>query len=445
VKLRTRIQLYIIVTLVILLLIVNASIYFLFRQVSLHNSLDRLHEQGRALAETAATVDWKDTARTSLFQADLPAEGMVRFIGPNGQSEGVITRAEKYRELPFTFSSQETDHTYYHEGSWYAEVEIPVIRNNNIYTMQVAEELVSLEQTLQVLKYSLTLAGLIILIPCIFGGRLLGSFLLRPILALTSTMQAIRNSGKWERMKIDNRRHDELQALSDTFNEMVNQLEANFSKQQQFVSDASHELKTPISIIKSYSKLLDRWGADDPAVQQEAVQAIHSETERMQALVAQLLILAKDDPALLDKETVDLSELAKTCSQAMETAHQREIRVDAEQAVTVLGDANMLKQVIYILLSNSIKYSDDHIEVSVSLTQDKALFSVTDYGEGLDEKEQQLIFDRFYRVDKARSRSKGGSGLGLAIAKQLVELHEGQIIVNSTPDVGSVFTIILSR
>ncbi|PAE16329.1 hypothetical protein CHH91_09640 [Virgibacillus sp. 7505] len=442
-KLRTRIQLYITVTLVILLLIVNMSIYFLFRQVSLHNSVDRLHEQGRALAETAATVDWKDTSRTSLFQADLPAEGMVRFIGTDGQSEGVITRAEKYRELPFSYTSQEKDQTYYRNGSWYAEVSIPVIRDNGIYTMQVAEELVSLQQTLQVLKYCLTIAGLIILIPSILGGRLLGSFLLRPILALTSTMQAIRKSGKWKRMETGSRSHDELHALSETFNEMVDQLEENFTKQQQFVSDASHELKTPISIIKSYSKLLDRWGADDPAVQQEAVQAIHGETERMQALVDQLLILAKDDPELLQKEPVDLGSIAETCAVAMQTAYQREIIVRSETDVMVSADSNMLKQVVYILLSNSIKYSDEHIEIAIKADHKEAILRVTDYGEGLDEKDQRRIFDRFYRVDKARTREKGGSGLGLAIAKQLVELHDGKIEVTSVLGEGSTFTVRL--
>jgi len=443
VKLRTRIQLYIIVTLVILLLVVNMSIYFLFREVSLDNSVERLHEQGRALAETAATVDWKDTSRSSLFQADLPTEGMVRFIGSDGKSEGVITRAEKYRELPFTFTSQERDQTFYHDGSWYAVVSIPVIRDNGIYTMQVVEELVSLQQTFQVLKYSLTIAGLIILIPSIFGGRLLGSFLLRPILALTSAMQTIRNSGKWKRMEMENRSNDELQTLSDTFNEMVDQLEENFTKQQQFVSDASHELKTPISIIKSYSKLLDRWGADDPAVQQEAVQAIHSETERMQALVDQLLILAKDDPALLQKEPVDLGRIAEGCAAAMETAHQREISLHIEQEVVVKADANMLKQVVYILLSNGIKYSDERIEIVVEAARDEAVLSVTDQGEGLDEQDQRRIFDRFYRVDKARTREKGGSGLGLAIAKQLVGLHDGEIEVDSILGKGSTFTIRL--
>ncbi|MFS0560444.1 HAMP domain-containing sensor histidine kinase [Terribacillus sp. 179-K 1B1 HS] len=442
-KLRTRIQLYIIVTLVILLLVANMSIYFLFRQVSLHNSVDRLHEQGRALAETAATVDWKDTSRTSLFQADLPTEGMVRFIGSDGKSEGVITRAEKYRELPFTFTSQEQDQTFHRDGSWYAEVSIPVIRDNGIYSMQVVEELVSLQQTFQVLKYSLTIAGLIILIPSLLGGRLLGNFLLRPILALTSTMQTIRKSGKWKRMETGNRTNDELQTLSDTFNEMVDQLEENFTKQQQFVSDASHELKTPISIIKSYSKLLDRWGADDPAVQQEAVQAIHGETERMQALVDQLLILAKDDPALLQKEAVDLGSIAESCAAAMETAHQREIMVHTERNIVVRADANMLKQVVYILLSNSIKYSDDRIEIAVKSIRDEAILSVTDFGEGLDEQDQRRIFDRFYRVDKARTREKGGSGLGLAIAKQLVELHDGKIEVNSILEKGSTFTIRL--
>ncbi|MFP7493960.1 HAMP domain-containing sensor histidine kinase [Terribacillus saccharophilus] len=442
-KLRTRIQLYIIVSLVILLIVANMSIYFLFRQVSLHNSVDRLHEQSRALAETAASVDWKDTSRTSLFQADLPTEGMVRFIGSDGQSQGVITRAEKYRELPFSFTSQEEDRTFYYDGSWYAEVSVPVIRDSGIHSMQVVEELVSLQQSFQVLKYSLTIAGLIILIPSILGGRLLGNFLLRPILALTSTMQAIRSSGKWKRMNTDSRSNDELQTLSDTFNEMVDQLEENFTKQQQFVSDASHELKTPISIIKSYSKLLDRWGADDPAVQQEAVQAIHSETERMQALVGQLLILAKDDPSLLRKETVDLGQIAKSCAAKMETAHQREISVHVTGDIMVKADSNMLKQVVYILLSNSIKYSDDVIGISVQAAQDQAILSVTDYGEGLDKEDQSRIFDRFYRVDKARTRESGGSGLGLAIAKQLVELHEGKIEVESTIGEGSTFTISL--
>src|SRR5690606_27417156 len=240
---------------------------------------------------------------------------------------------------------------------------------------------------------------------------------------------------------VENESKDELYEMVTTFNELMRQLKESFKKQEQFVSDASHELKTPLSIIKSYAELLKRRGKANPELITESIDVIEQEAERMQLLVNQLLDLAKNKQAF-PHEPIELVPLVKKVHRIFADAYDRKIHLDiAEKSVLIKGNEKQIEQVVYILLSNAIKYSEKEIALHLYVKQQFAVLDVIDKGIGIPEEEQKRIFDRFYRIDKARSRQTGGTGLGLAIANEIVKHHGGTIEVVSEIGKGSTFTV----
>ena len=243
-----------------------------------------------------------------------------------------------------------------------------------------------------------------------------------------------------------------------TFNDMLAKIDAAYTAQKRFVSDASHELRTPIAVIQGYANLLLRWGASDPATLDESINAIKSEADGMKLMVNQLLFLARGDNESMqvDRQAISLTEIvnevvreARVIAEDLETgkdipAHVIEDKVSP--GVMICGDAGLIKQLTRILMDNSIKYSAPDGIIRIALTADgfgRALMSVSDEGCGIPPEILPHIFDRFVRADESRSRSAGGAGLGLSIAKWIVEQHGGRIDVISSPGIGSRFTVDL--
>jgi len=255
----------------------------------------------------------------------------------------------------------------------------------------------------------------------------------------------------------------ELRPLLEAIKDMLDRLEASYAAQAKFVSDASHELRTPIAVIQGYANLLSRWGSEDPDTLHESIEAIRSEADMMKQMVNQLLFLARGDNATLhvDFERVDLVPIAdevmreelmmeeEHIEQSMEETRERhEIQaVFPDNGVYVSADPALVKQLIRILVDNSIKYTKPGGNIRLSVASDTinghALIMVQDEGQGIPEEFLPRIFDRFVRADEARTRNMGGSGLGLSIAKQIAEMHSGTIEVYSIEGVGSRFTVIL--
>ena len=225
---------------------------------------------------------------------------------------------------------------------------------------------------------------------------------------------------------------------------MIDRLETSFQKQNQFISDASHELRTPISVIQGYANLINRWGKSDPAVLQESIDSILTETEHMSALIRQLLFLAKGDQSKLNlhKERMSLNEVAAELVREMEVLDvDRKITFKEEGKVEIFADYDMIKQLLWVHGENALKYTNDGGEVEVSVWKDKkfAYVSVKDNGTGIAEEDIPKIFDRFYRVDKSRNKEISGTGLGLSIAKWIMDSHDGEILVESVVDEGTSF------
>lgn len=241
---------------------------------------------------------------------------------------------------------------------------------------------------------------------------------------------------------------DELKDLAYAINDMLNRISQSYQFQVRFVSDASHELRTPISVIQGYANLLDRWGKHDENTMQESIDAIKSETESMKILVEQLLFLARGDNETiqLHKTVFDIcqviDEIVKE-TRLIDPAHIFETYLDCETYVD--GDQQLIKQAIRILVDNSIKYTPvgERIALKVVSKEDSVYIRVQDNGIGIAPEDVYHIFDRFYRSDESRARKTGGSGLGLAIAKWIVERHEGHFEVISRVDIGTRITAVL--
>ncbi|QSX08016.1 hypothetical protein J0B03_09410 [Alkalibacter rhizosphaerae] len=225
-----------------------------------------------------------------------------------------------------------------------------------------------------------------------------------------------------------------------------------YERQKEFIADASHELRTPLTIIKTTAELLGMKEEETIAKNAHWLENITGETETMSRMIENLLILAQADnnqiPVVMEK--VDVTALVKNVGDKFQPiAKEKQLQLDSivSDNVHMTGDRDKLNQLIMILVDNSIKYTPPGGCITLSLmhTTDKVIITVKDTGIGMAQEELDRIFERFYRVDKARSREQGGSGLGLSIARWIIEEHRGKIHVNSTPEEGSTFTVELPK
>lgn len=286
--------------------------------------------------------------------------------------------------------------------------------------------------------------GLLIFIPIVSrtSYRMIG-----PIKSMTETTKTITVNNINTRLDIKGTQ-DELKELSQTFNEMMDRIEEGYKTQQQFVSDASHELRTPIAVIKGYVNMLDRWGKNDRAVLEESISAIKNETENMQDLIEKLLFIARSDKSTLIYTKEDfkistiLNEIEKE-TKMIDSKHKLYFKFYDD--ANIYADKNRIKQAIRILIDNAIKFTpvDGNIMVSGLIKYDYYVIKVEDTGIGIEKKDLEKIFERLYRAEQSRSKEIGGHGLGLSIAKIIVLGHKGKIKVKSTVGKGSEFSIML--
>ena len=242
----------------------------------------------------------------------------------------------------------------------------------------------------------------------------------------------------------------ELQGIEQAVNDLIARMHESYVEQSRFVSDASHELRTPISVIQGYADMLSRWGKDDAKVLEEGITAIQSESAHMKKLIEQLLFLARGDSGRNQTvmEPMDLCQMMREVYEESCMIHpEREWKLDAEDSVMVNGDAAMLKQTARILVDNAVKYTLDGQKISLRVRRKDGApcFEVQDNGIGIKQEDLAHIFDRFFRSDPARSRATGGTGLGLSIAKWIVDRHGGYFDVFSREEFGTRISVVLPQ
>jgi heavy metal sensor kinase len=293
----------------------------------------------------------------------------------------------------------------------------------------------------------LLVAGGIVLAFGLGGGWWLTGHAIRPIARISATAGRISGGNLAERIDLAEA-DNELGQLAAVLNSTFGRLEAAFSQQRQFTADASHELRTPLAVIISEAQTAlarERSSAE----YRETLEGCLSTAQQMRRLVESLLQLARFDAGQerMKREPFDLSEVARQCvSLVRPLAEQRRIKIESNLAATPCsGDPDRISQVITNLLANAIGFNREagEVRITVGAQDSKALLRVQDTGQGIPEEDLPRIFERFYRVDKARSSVQGRTGLGLAICKAIVDAHGGTIEVSSVRGGGSTFAVRL--
>ncbi|MGY3766883.1 ATP-binding protein [Vagococcus vulneris] len=244
--------------------------------------------------------------------------------------------------------------------------------------------------------------------------------------------------------------NDELADLANAFNLILGRMQLFIQRQQQFVEDVSHELRTPVAVIEGHLNLLNRWGKDDPQVLDESLEASLQEIIRMKSLVQEMLDLSRAEQSEFHyKDRVsNAKEVIHTTVNNFRMLYPEftfNLDDDLSRERQVKIYRNHFEQILVILLDNAVKYSNDRKEILISMSKSHKYLEVMvqDFGEGISPDNVEQVFNRFYRVDKARARHTGGNGLGLSIASQLVDNYEGQISLKSVLNHGSAFTFYI--
>ncbi|GIP07056.1 sensor histidine kinase YkoH [Paenibacillus lautus] len=447
-KLSSKIHLYSSVLMAAILIVMNLSVYYVFSKMTVDSQLEQAEAEAgsivRSIAHSAATIPIDD-----LLRSYVPADGKIQFVPADSKAKSpyVTSSGEDMDELKLPYNANKQVEQIRYEGMRYVLVSLPVIWSDGaVYNIQISRSLAATMETLQVLRIVLVAVTAIALVPVIISTRILGRLIVQPITALIRTMREIRQSGRFRRIELKETSKDELVEMGAAFNDMITLLESNHARQEQFVSNASHELKTPLTIIESYASLLKRRGLDRPELFIESVDAIHSEAIRMKEMTEQLLLLARNqDQWQVEMEQVDLAALSESSARAFRDAYNRTVEVEADGEVLGWTDSRRLKQLLFILLDNARKYSDEHIVIQLGRKPSEVYIRVIDRGIGIAKEELEHVFDRFYRVDEARTRRGGGAGLGLSLAKDIAEAISAELELDSLPGVGTTATIRLQE
>lgn len=314
--------------------------------------------------------------------------------------------------------------------------------------VQTFYELSSMYEMKRSLLMILIAVELISLLLSLILAFLLSSYYLKPLKMLRDTMETIRKDPQSDIHAPVIETRDELSDLSEIFNEMIDRMRTYIEQQEQFVEDVSHELRTPVAIIEGHLSMLNRWGKDDPEILEESLSASMQEIKRMKDLVQEMLDLsrAKQVDIYYGKETCQAKEVVNQVFNNFKLLYPDFMFVmddDLPRERTLQIYRNHFEQILIIILDNAVKYSLDRKEIHVSISSNmKELeIAIQDFGEGIPVEDLQKVFNRFYRVDKARARTKGGNGLGLSIAYQLLESYKGRITVESSLGQGTIFRI----
>jgi len=319
----------------------------------------------------------------------------------------------------------------------------PLYLKNQVLVLEVAQSLIYVSAAMSQVRWALLASTLTaLLLAAVSGGAIVRSAL-SPVSKISRTARSIETGSDLSQRVSYKGPRDEIGELASTFDHMIEHLDKVFQSQRFFVADASHELRGPLTVIRGNLDLLKRKLSQ--ADRQESLRAVERESIRMSKIVDNLLLLAEVEsgqPTL--QQRVSLKKIVlEEVDRARDLAGKRKIIVERQEDLTVKGDTQRLKHLLANLIDNAIKYTSDHGIIMLSLFQDgeSACLEVADDGIGISPDHLLHIFDRFYRVDKARSRTGGGTGLGLAIVKGIAEQHDGRVAIVSEPGKGSTFTV----
>jgi two-component system, OmpR family, sensor histidine kinase ArlS len=427
-KLKTKIHVFTTLLAVLVFTVMNGITYYLFEQMSFSGAAAPLRADTNQAVAKLSTTDSLPEIKT-ILRAYVPADGAIQLIDQGGKMLASVETTEGLHNLKVQTSPEENFTLTKKNGNQVMTIHSAVLLSNgSVAKLYLHQELREIGGTLNLLKRiviiaTITGAGLIFLSSFILGRQVTA-----PINRLIQQMRENRSAGAYKRIKLNDHEKDETAQMGREFNEMMKELEEHFGKQEQFVSNASHELKTPLTIIESYANLLKRRGVDNKKLTDEALTSILSETERMKDMISQFLELARSRQHIeVPLKPTDIVPVIKNTAQQLGKVYAREVTVSAPETFKLNTDGARFRQLLVLLIDNALKYSEK--AVRVELQPDR--ISIHDEGVGIPEDALPRLFDRFYRVATDRNRKTGGTGLGLSLAKELASQLNLKISVTS--------------
>jgi heavy metal sensor kinase len=477
-SLRFKLTLWYVLILGILLISFSTFLYFTLSK-SLHRDVDN---KLRSLAELIASESSSPLSKFGFGNIDQALETSMnlkpigKFIQVLDQSGKIGQKSDNLKnvQLPISLNALKnaskgliTYETNRSIGDTPLRIiTFPVVDNNHVSKIvQIASSLEEVEDALNTLFIILIITVPLALMVAILGGQFLAHKALKPVDNITQTARMITSKNLNQRITPPKVK-DEISRLIETFNEMISRLDQSFQQTKQFSSDASHELKTPLTILKGEVEVMLR-KERTPQEYQQTLKSNLEEINCMSQIVEDLLLLSKADTGeiRLNKEDVNLTEIVTEVVAQMDMlARSRRLHLftsNHHQEIHIFGDALRMRELFINLIENGIKYTEEGGSIHITLQKEYPPFVrnpsdrgegerekfikiiVSDTGIGIAKEDQERIFNRFFRVDKARSREQGGSGLGLSICKWIVEAHQGEIKVESELGKGSSFIVKL--
>ena len=461
-SIRSRLTAWYILLLGIILILFSVFLnYFLSKR--LYESVDNSLTVSATVVATSAVMKFNRSPLPGLdqfFEQFMGAGNLNKFYRIYDGSGNVGSRSNNIDASKFPLSQKayadalsgtNSYETFLVDGKHPIRViTMPILREKKLVNLvQVGTSLEAVKETLRNLRIFLFTAVPSVLVFATLFARFLARRALKPISKIIKTARDIGQGQELSQRIPVFKVQDELGQLALTFNEMMDRLENSFAQMRQFSSDASHELRTPLTVLQGQNELVLS-KLRDPKEYQEVIISNLEEIKYMSKVLEDLFVLSRSDEnqVLLNYKRMDLRDLVEeVCRHAEILAEEKDISIVIAflEQVKINGDEVRLRQMVWNILHNGIKYTQPGGELKVSLLEESgfALLSIQDSGIGIPEKDLPFIFDRFYRVDKARSKDEGGSGLGLSICRHIAEAHKGEINVESKPGLGTRFKVYI--
>ncbi len=450
---RTRLVLWYTAMLAVVLVCFSATIYLGLSQ-SLYSELDSSLQAESELVAKAIRIS-RDLTVTGGAPPQLPPDTAVSVFGQSGRSFVRLSGSDLLHPTERMAASAESGQSIFGtetiRGENWRVYTRPILRSGQLVAViEVGQPTTDIERTLRQRLEMLAATVPITLLLATSGGVFLSSRALGPVEQIIQTVRAIQAEDLSRRVEGPTS-DDEIGRLARTFNAMLDRVEGAFQRERQFTGDAAHELRTPLAVIKSQIEVTlaqPRSASDYRAT----LQSIEEDVDNLNLLVRKLLDLARSDTraASLVREPVDLTAIARTSVTSFARLAAKKglsLSVDGARPVLVLGDAERLGQLVRNLVENALEYNTTgrRVVVRVESVGDAARLAVADDGPGIAREHLPHLFERFYRIDKARARAAGHHGLGLSVCAAIAAEHGGQIAVESEVGRGSTVTFTMPQ
>jgi len=448
-SIKAKIIIFYLIVLFVSLSVLGISLYFGLKKI-VYNSID---SSLQSKAEALATLIKEDEEEMDFKFSD---EIMWEYSSPKSKSYFQIRRFNgttieksaslKNSELPFKPEKDITFYTIYLNGLPVRLINFPL---HNII-IQCAEDMQKEINLLKSYKIHLSLSIFALMVISALGGFLIAKKALNPVKEISATIDRISETNLSERVNIKDI-PDELKQLATSFNRTFDRLEKAFNRQKQFIADASHELKTPLSVILTQGEVVLRRQRSAEEYE-KAIKTIIATAKMMSQIVQKLLVLARlnTDKIELKFENIDLAEITRESVKLLKPlAEQKSIKINVsgDEKPTVFGDKALLLELFTNLIDNAVKYNVSQGEINILFKEEKdfVVTEIRDTGIGIPEKDLDKVFERFYRVDNVCAKEVGGLGLGLSICKEIVNLHGGKIEIKSRIGEGTTVSVYLKK